>query len=347
MDELEKKHVSDLKQTGSLEQLRRVRRSQVTEGPGAGCRLIDVKNAAGLQAVFNENHALDLHELSFRGVNIGFMSKNGLVNSRVLPIRQDYAATWPAGMLATCGLRNTGRDNEADGEYHPQHGAIGGCSAQEVSARLDESRRQIIVSGAMRESALFGPHLTLNRRITIAFDEAVIVWEDEVANLSAEPQAVFLLYHFNFGAPFLSPQLDALYPPGEVVPHDDEASRGLDQFARVSEPIDGKKEEVFFHHLLPQALNEDNMATVRLHNRRLKMRAQLSYDADALPVLTQWKSMKSGDYALGIEPGNSRLRGRCEELSKGEAFFLPGFHRQKYRLSLSLQQEGACSSSKS
>lgn len=333
---VDKKFASILSQTGSTDQLFSVRRTQLVDGPGAGTRLIEVITAGGLRAVFCESRALDLFEAHFRGVNIGFISKNGLASGRVLPLQGDFTPTWPGGLLATCGLRNTGPDCIDDDSYHPLHGLIAGRPAENISVRSEPENGRIIISGQMRESALFGHNLLLKREIEINIFGAEISWRDEVVNQAATPEAVFLLYHFNFGYPFLSPDLQITFPPGEVVPRTGEAEKGLAEYDQIQQPEDGYAEQVFFHYPFPgHSQRQDGAVTVKLHHPGLGITASLSYDAQALPVLTQWKSMKSGDYALGIEPGTSRIRGRKEELEDGYQFILPGYSCWRIPLRLS------------
>jgi hypothetical protein len=47
------------------------------------------------------------------------------------------------------------------------------------------------------------------------------------------------------------------------------------------------------------------------------MAVELSYSLDTLPVLAHWKSMASGDYALGLEPSNNYTKGRVDERKNG------------------------------
>ena len=336
-DKLLEARQHDLRFGGSTDQLYSVRRVQLIEGPGAGIRLIEVKPAAGLAALFNENHALDLYELRFRGINIGYMNKTGLVNGRGVPLAHDFHRTWPGGVLATCGLRNTGPDCLDGDEYHPIHGLIGGGAANQVSTRTDEELRQIIIEGTVQEAAMFGHNLLLRRRIVIPIDGAEIKWQDQIVNQAAEPEPVFILYHFNFGYPFLSPQLKLTFPPGEVIPRTDEARQGLDTFDQITLPVDGQPEQVFFHYPLQEADRNEQTVQIKMEQPECGISAYLSYDRAQLPVLTQWKSMKSGDYALGIEPGNSLIRGRLEELAEDYQQILPGY--AAWPLNLSLRME--------
>lgn len=324
---------TQLRYTGSTDQLYSVRRWQIGEGPGDGLRMIEVCTAAGLRALFCESHALDLYELHYQGINIGFQSKNGLVNGRILPVANGFLPAWPGGMLATCGLRNTGPDCLDGSEYHPIHGRIGSIAAEQISISLDRERSVLVISGQMRESALFGYHLLLCRQITIPLAGSAITWQDTVHNLAAEAEPVFLLYHFNFGYPFLAPALQLHFPPGQVLPRTEVAKTGLAEYDQICEPVDGYAEQVFFHLPLPMG---ESRKTVRLVRPDLRFAAALTFSTDELPVLIEWKSMKSGDYALGIEPSTSRIRGRTDELANDYDQILAGFGRRSYTVSLEL-----------
>jgi hypothetical protein len=322
-----------LRFTGSTDQLYSVRRLVLAEGSGEGMRLIEVCTAAGMRAAFLESHALDLYELNFRGVNLGFMTKNGLVKGTVTSVSGDFTRTWPGGFLVTCGLRNTGVECMSEGEYHPQHGRIAGMAAEHVGVTFDRQGQRLVIQGHMRESAFFAHHLVLNRTIEIPLGGSAITWHDQVENLAPEAEPLFLLYHFNFGYPFLSPRLQLHFPPGTVLPRTDWAREGLAEFDQIHAPQDGFIEQVYFHQPLPE---NPPAAAIRLVHPKLGLAAQLSYSTAELPELAQWKCLRSTDYALGIEPGTSRIRGRAVELADGYAQILPGFGRRDFNLRLDL-----------
>jgi hypothetical protein len=339
--------------TGNTDQYYSVRRLILAEGPAAGMHLIEITTMSGIRALFNESRALDLYELHYRGVNLGFSSKNGLAGpARSWLTPGEFQRTWPAGMLATCGLRNTGPDGEDTDGYHPLHGRIGQTAADRVSVDVDEDNMLIILRGRIRESALFGHNLTMNRTITIDINRSMIKYSDVISNNSSEAEPVFLLYHMNFGYPFLSPALKVKYPQCVTVPRTAEAAAGLEQYDQISEPVDGKPEQVFFHLPVdrtpdlnkaltlsdyPEANSEADRASVQLDNEQLNIRASISWDWSKLPVLTQWKSMKSGDYALGIEPGNTLIRGRLTELELDSVPVVEGFEKMEANFDLRLE----------
>jgi hypothetical protein len=324
-----------VRRVGSLDQLGSVRRLTVADGPGEGMRLIEACTPAGIRAVFMESRALDVFELHYRGVNLGFMSKNGLHSGRVHLVSGEFQQDWPGGFLATCGLRNNGASSTdpSTGEFFPIHGRISGMAAEQTSIDLDWPNNRLVIRGRIQESALFGHRLVLDRQIEIKLNEPVIIWKDTVTNLTPEPEPIFILYHFNFGHPFLSPDLQLHFPPGSVIPCTENARQGLADFDRIIEPVDGFFEHVFSHLPLP---SNPLKASVRLVNPVLGIKAELHFSTGELPILTEWKSMRSTDYALGIEPCNNLNRGRAEELANGYDQILPPFGSREFNLRLEL-----------
>ena len=101
---------------------------------------------------------------------------------------------------------------------------------------------------------------------------------------------------------------------------------------QISEPVDDFFEHVFFRDM--QA-DPDGFVTVRAENPTLGIAAEICYEQKNLPCFVQWKSMRSGDYALGLEPSNTILRGRAAEHEAGALPTLPGFGRAEFRLKFS------------
>ena len=54
-----------------------------------------------------------------------------------------------------------------------------------------------------------------------------------------------------------------------------------------------------------------------LANPDLGVSMTISWSGETLPILSQWRSMASGDYVLGLEPANCYISGRHEEREKG------------------------------
>lgn len=295
------------------------RRVVVNDGRGHGQKLVEVKTAAGLRATFLEDKCLDIIDLEYKGVNLGFLSKNGMT-SDANPKTNSYRNYWSGGFLFTCGLRNMGPPCNIGDENFPQHGNIGLTPMQHVNISVDEN--EIVISGQAQETALFGHFLEMKRKITIPSDGAAITVNDVVYNRTPKEEPLFLLYHINFGFPFLNENLVVNLPEGEIWGR--ENYKDMDKCTQMSPPDDNAGEQVFFKKT-PQ-----KKSVVNLTNRLLNIDAEISYDGTQLPVLAMWKSMRSGDYALGIEPCVSHMRGRKQALENGYDVKIAGFESVEY-----------------
>lgn len=316
--------------TGNANQLYGARRVQVTEGRANGAQVIEVRSGGGLEFDLLPDTGLDIGSLRYNGINISFLSKNGMDSSGAfLPYETEFIHTFPGGMLYTCGLRSVGPANRDNGEWHPLHGRYHGLPAAEVGIQIDDGA--ITVSGTVTESAIFGHVLKLRRTVTVPLMESRLTIEDTIENLTPRAEEIMLLYHMNFGYPMLSKAARLELPERRsVTPRNDDANRGLGRELQFSEPIDNEPEQVFFHDL--------TRSGARLVNSELGVAASLDWSGDTLPVFVQWKSMASGDYALGLEPSNCFIKGRNGERENKTLQTLEGFSRMQTRLTLSLER---------
>ena len=317
--------------TGNPDQLFGLRRVRLEEGRAGGTTIIEATTAGGLQVDILPDTGLALGLVRYKGVNVSYQSKNGYDSPAVnLPVEMEFLNTFPGGLLYTCGLRNVGppcRDGAAQ-EYHPQHGRIHSLQATEVSASTVGDDQ--VVTGVLRESALFGHVLQLRRRITIpAFGSSIRI-EDTVENLTPKPEEFMLLYHCNMGYPLLDEHARLVLPKQrKTTPRSDHAESGLGQECEFTPPVDGEEEMVFFHQM--------DEAWARLENPKVGTALTLKWSGDILPVLAEWKSMASGDYVLGLEPSNNFIMGRAAERENGTLKTLGGFESVSTCIELNLE----------
>ena len=84
---------------------------------------------------------------------------------------------------------------------------------------------------------------------------------------------------------------------------------------------------MFFHHLKGDWNAE-------LRNPELGICAHMTWSGDTLPILVQWRSMASGDYALGLEPTNSYMNGRAGERENGTLPVLKAWESITHRVEI-------------
>lgn len=323
-----------LRRAQNLSQLAGVREGAYGGGRADGLRFYEVKTGGGLAYTVLPGRCLDIAALSYRGVNISFLCKNGLIKPEYgVPAPGAFPGYLTGGMLFTCGLLNTGTEcTDTDGSFHPAHGRIGITPAEQACGRAFWQGDDYVLecSGLMRESRLFGDCLTLSRTITSKLGENTVEICDTLENLSCEDTEFAVLYHFNFGFPFLSEDLSVRFPECKVTPRTEHARAGLSEATVMTPPVDGLEEQCYFR----EPKGENGWVSVTLENAGLGVGARLRYERENLPVLVQWKSMRSGDYALGIEPSNGYLNGRPNERTGGTLKRIGAGQSLSFRLSI-------------
>lgn len=316
---------------GNPAQLFTLRRVTMTEGRAKGTDIIEVCTAGGLSLDILPDAGLDIGQCRYKGINMSWMSKNGYDSpAAIMPYETEFSNTFPGGLLYTCGLRSAGPANRDKGEWHPLHGRYHSLQAEHVSTDIEDG--EIVIKGTMRETALFGHVLELKRTIRIPVFGSQITVEDKVTNLTPKDEEIMQIYHCNFGYPLLSEKAALILPEDrETIPRTEFAKTGLGRECGFDAPIDGEEERVFF-----QKMRKDFRAELR--NPDLGIRMVMTWSGDTLPVLSQWRSMASGDYVLGLEPTNCYIMGRSAERENGTLPVLKAFTSETHTVKIEFME---------
>lgn len=248
-------------------------------------RCILVQNGA-LELLFNKDNALDIVWAKYKGVNLSFLSKNGLNDGA-----RDFVGNFEGGFLYTCGMDNVSSCVEGK----PVHGSLH-YKKCDVAYAYEEGEN-IVVCGEVRECALFGKNLVMKRRFIVSESSLSIC--DTLENLDFRDTQYVLLYHINYGHPFLDECLQLEIPAAQSDPLTEIAKQRKTDMFRITAPIDGGDEDVYYHTLTE--------GRIHLTNPEKQISVEMHYDTADFPVTLEWKSMISGDYALGIEPSLTRF----------------------------------------
>lgn len=315
---------------GNSNQLTKVRRIAFREGRSKDVHAIELHNESGLYATCIEDQCLNFYDFSYKGVNFAFQSKNGLAGSAFFNGgSNEFGYYWPAGMMYTCGLTNTGPGVTDGGIYHAEHGRIGMMPAEQVSIKKNEDA--VIITGIVQDAFLCGHHLELERKMVFPVQGKEIQIFDRITNREAIPAEFMFLYHFNFGYPLLAPgarvvkgagKIQNLAEPGGTIPAD---------WQQVSAPENHKTEELYCHSNTP---DEDGFGCAALFNDALGLGCYIKYKMDTLPLLIHWKNMCSHDYCVGLEPSNSYIMGRVKEREHGTLPVLGSYETQEFQVAI-------------
>lgn len=329
-----------LRNAGNISQIAGARSCVLNAGRGGGARAVEVWTGSGLEFTVLLDKCMDVYDLRYKGVNISFLSKAGLSVPQYFNPHGEFPYYFQGGMVATCGLRNVGDACVDEGEAHALHGRIGNAPAENAGVRCawEGDEYLIRLEGDMREAALYRESMTLRRRISTRLGSNSLSISDRVENDAGRAEALMLLYHINFGFPFLGPGARLLMPKGtKTQPRDEESARHVSGYRRFEAPIDGAAEQCFYHET-PSAPDGTTCALVK--NADLQMGVYIRYNAGQLPFLTQWKCVASGDYALGIEPATCRVGGRVKERRAGTVRCLQPYGAAEFELTLGVLEGG-------
>jgi len=312
---------------GNMQQLAYVRPIEYHEGRAAGLKAYDIKNGEMSLRILTDK-CLDIGELSYKGLNINFLSKPGLIGRNHYDTNgQEALRSIMGGFLFTCGLENICAPCNIGGKDYPMHGRIRTTPAEHVSAFAGWHGDDYIisVSGEMREAELFGENLVLRRTIKTKLGEDSIIIRDELENHSFRPEPMMLLYHFNVGYPLLAPGTKIVIPSKKVTPRDSVSEPYTDRWNVMDEPKPNEPEHVFIHDLKTDKYGNTYAAVI---NEEIEMGVLLEFNQKYLPYFMEWKSTASGDYALGLEPSNSSVYGRPFHEQENTVHMLAPFEKE-------------------
>lgn len=321
---------------GNIRQIAGVERLRVDEGNADGARLLRCYNGSGMEFTMVESRCLDMLSLSYRGIPMNFLSKNGLVYPlRFMPAdAEDTLKHLTGGMFYTCGTQNVGWACVDGGERQINHGRVKAMSATNVSARgyWTGDEYELEISGEIRETSLFGENISLRRTIRTRAGEPVIHIADEIENESFEERPFMYMYHLNLGFPFVDRETQVFTRPAEITVRDAETAHLIPEYGRV-DPPEHPGREVCLTHAFSGSGDVINGAV----NRRLGLGFYIRQNTDTMPYLHEWKTNIAGTYALGMEPANCHCEGRVREREVyGSLRSLPPFGKVRVELELGI-----------
>ena len=287
---------------------------ELTDGPSRGTRAIDLNNGKNLQLTIVPDRAFDIPYATYKGRNMGFVSKQGIRNPAFYcedGVR-GFLKQFSAGLLTTCGMTYAGAPG-MDGRPLGLHGPFSNLPASRVSAREDYQGddKVFILEGQVRESCVFEENMLMKRQMTIETERDVIRIHDVLENQGFSMEPVMMIYHINFGWPMLDAGAKVYTSAKKVTPRDAEAEKYMADYRVMEPPVMNKDEQCFFH----TELGCDAFAM--LHNEKLGCAAIIRFSGETLQLLCEWKCMRAGDYALGLEPTTSGVMNRATARENG------------------------------
>lgn len=318
---------------GDVSQQFGIRECVLTDGKAKGTKACQVWNGKGLEMTVLPDKCFAVPEMRFQGINVGFISKAGICAPEFYQEEgtRGFLRNFEAGFLTTCGLTYMGTPGVEDGQANGLHGVISNTPAEHKHAGVDwdGDTAWITFGGHAREGYLFGPNLAIHRNFRVSTEENKIWIHDIVENKGFEESPLMILYHFNLGYPMLDESCRIYSNMDQIAFRDDTAKKGKDNINVFQKPTIGFEEEVYFRTTKNP---EETQGFAVVHNENLKKAVALKFNPRELPVLNQWKSPRSGDYALGLEPGTAHVGGRIRAKEEGILQYIGAGEKREFEL---------------
>jgi hypothetical protein len=315
-----------------------VKKHRLRGGRRDGVDLIVVDNGA-LRFSVVPTRGMGLWKGWYDGNRLGWDSPitDGPVHPSLVNLAAAGGLGWLDGfdeLLARCGLENNGspfevKTKKADGSEsnttYGLHGKIANIPASYVAVHVDtEPPHEIVIEGHVEESRLFGPQVRMVTKIATVPGSNSLVVRDEFVNLKDQPVEIQVLYHWNFGPPFLGAGARFVAPCRSVRARDSRAEEGMKDYDVYAAPQPGSTEQVYFHELLAGPKG-DPRTVAMLRNKAGDKGVALRFQIDQLPAFTLWKNtagLRDG-YVTGLEPGTNYPNALPVEKAHGRIVNVP------------------------
>ncbi|NMA19872.1 MAG: aldose 1-epimerase family protein [Lentisphaerae bacterium] len=262
-------------------------------------------------------------------------------------LEPDSCQGWLKGFnecIVRCGLHSNGangidRIRQADGSYEETllnlHGHIANLPAKYVELQVIYSDPiELVVIGVVEEAACFCPQYRLTTRMSTFVGSSKISIQDQVMNFGAVPAEFQMLYHCNFGRPFLDPGARLVAPSLEAAPRDPRAAEDIDTWDIYKAPEAGYAEQCSYHDF---AAASDGSTLSMLRNQAGDKGVTLRWNKNQLPCFCQWKHTASDceGYVTGMEPATNYPNLKTFERENGRVVNLQP--QQVYTIDLDLE----------
>jgi len=316
------------KYIGHPTQLYGIEEHRLVGGKGDGMRLLQANNGRGLMFTVSADRCGDISRLYFNGKNLGYFSPAGYVAPSYYDDKgAGFLKSFTAGFLTTCGFTAVGSPCTDDGEELPLHGTIANTPAENVRYWVDDSLHIVLT---VRDAAPFSHKLVLTREITCPLDKDEIIIKDTVKNEGFSDSPYMILYHFNMGYPLLSENSIVTLSQKDITPRNEHAKSGIDKALIMEKPQPDFEEQCYYFDM--------TKGEAKIYSPDIDTTVSINYDVKEMPFFTEWKMMGTGEYVLGLEPGNCTPDGRDVMRKNGTLSFIKSGEEKSQTITIKVEK---------
>lgn len=312
-----------------------LKRYRFSEGRKKDTEAIEIHTGTGLSFTILPDRCCDIARTSYKGVPLAWISNAGpaapsYYNSSGLHWRDTFCG----GLLTTCGLDTAGPPSCDEGTEYGLHGCVGHIPAEEIChwGQWEGDTYSMHVTGKIHHAFPLAGHLLLERHIWAEMGKNDIHIEDRVTNLGARPSPVMILYHMNFGYPLLCPETKFYADAASVDGTSDLARERMETAYVFQKPEPDYSPRAYIHRMN----SRQGTARASLCNEKLGLGVTAAFDAGALPYMSLWKHLCSGNYLTSLEPMNAPSVGRAENRKRGTLPVLQAGESQNYTVTVTV-----------
>lgn len=323
------------------QQIGGIETSVLDNGPARGSRIVWFQTGA-LRLKILPDHGMDIADAFYREHSLTWHSHNGLTKAQSSTGRnQQWLEQFSGGLLNTCGLSNIGYHEAPNHEQQPLNGSIHFQSAEILEIKqpdLANGNLEMSLTGQIKESLPFGHRLELTRTYLANLGESTFQIIDSIFNPGHKPVPFMMLYHFNFGWPFIDAGIElkwngkvtsrGIYPDDDIFLSD--AHRYCQIKTTTSDP---HGEACGYIEPIPDL---EGICRVSIINKHINSSLTLSFYKKELPWLINWQRWVKGEYVVGLEPSTHKPLGQHSARNDGTLLYIQPGEIKKHRLNISL-----------
>ncbi|MCI1723236.1 MAG: aldose 1-epimerase family protein [Lachnospiraceae bacterium] len=300
-------------------------------GKGDGMRLLEVRNANGLEAVISPDRNADISRLRFRGQNLSYFSPCGYAAPAYYESEgTNFLKSFTAGFLTTCGLQAVGNPCTDQGEVLPLHGSIANTPADHV--QWEEEDGNLVIRTRTPDEQIFGRKLVLSRTFAFPIEKNEFTFTDVIENRGDHKEPFEILYHMNMGYPMLDEDSIVRIASDKVTPRNTHAAEDIKNWMNMEKPTPGYEERCYYHEM-------KKCGHASIFQPKKKIGLAIDYNAEELDCFVEWKMMGVRDYVLGLECGNAYPDGRNIMREKGILKFLAPGEKKTYSVKITMMEK--------
>ena len=319
---------------------------------GQGCRVAMFDTGAGLRFTVAIDRGGDIVDAFYNRYNLAFLSAVGYRPvSHSYNQKFEWLASWPGGLMTSCGPQFAGSARQEDGYEVTTHGSHSNTPAQvDAVVNPDPRRGQLAMKLAMtiNDARVSTRNIEVVREISATLGKPEIVINDVITNLHTARTPHNWLYHVNFGWPLLD---KGTYIVMAGKKHsswglEDTAEKPLttaymEKLKTVEVEIPGLGVDAGRGTIIDAKPDAKGNAHAALINDKIGLGVEVEFPVASMPRLGNWQAYGGGgSYVMSLEPFTGSLKGKAsDDHAQSGQYIEPGESR-RYRLVIRVH-EGA------